>query len=70
MNERIGKAQDMDIGEDREGARVALRSLAEAGFRKDSEGRAGYDLLRCISLRTRPARKPRFSHSELETKQS
>lgn len=69
MNERMEKAQDADTGEDREGAQVARQSLAEAGFRKDSKGRAGYDLLRCLSLKTRPARKPRSFHSELETKQ-
>lgn len=54
---------------EREGAQVARPSLAEARFRKDSEGRTGCDLFGSMSFKTRPARKLRSSHSELETKQ-
>lgn len=69
MNEQMEKAQDADTGEEREGAQVARPSLAEARFRKDSEGRTGCDLFSGMSFKTRPARKLRSSHSELETKQ-
>lgn len=44
MNERVEMAQDKDAGEDREGAWLARPSLAGAGFRNNSEGRADCDL--------------------------
>ena len=70
MNERKEKAQDADTAENGEVAWVARPSLAEPGFKKDGQGRAGCPLPGGVSQRNPsraqapglPSQRPR-SHS-------
>ena len=70
MNERMKVAQEVDIGKGREVALVALRSRAEPGFKKNSQGRAGCDLPRCASLQSTSGTQAPGLPSQLETEES
>lgn len=70
MNERKEKAQDADTAENGEVAWVARPSLAERGFKKDGQGRAGCPLPGGVSLRNTSRAQAPGLPSQPETAES